>query len=147
MLPSQRGGCTAVLGVGTVGRGGLVAPLEESPSCSVLWLSKHTEFTLFFFSPSACPARNSLLIVYTGSAATAQQSAGLLLLPTLLSLSLLCPMFPPSALVLYNFLLFSSAAEGWPGARRQPRQGSAAQTALCHFCAKVTLGGHIVFYE
>lgn len=69
MLPSQRGGCTAVVGVGTVGRGGLVAPLEESPPCSILWLSKHTEFTLFFFLPSACPARNSLLIVYTASAA------------------------------------------------------------------------------
>ncbi|TWW57111.1 Plexin-A2 Semaphorin receptor OCT [Takifugu flavidus] len=77
---------------------------------------------------------------HMGICSAAQQSDGLLLLSTLLFLSLLCPvtLFPPSALVLYNFLLFSSVAEGWTGARRQPRQGSTAQTAFCHFCAKVT---------
>lgn len=44
-----KGSQTAAAGVGSVGRGGFAAPLEESPSCSILGLSKHTEFALFFF--------------------------------------------------------------------------------------------------
>lgn len=65
-----KGSQTAAAGVGSVGRGGFAAPLEESPSCSILWLSKHTEFALFFFfSLFACTASNSLLIVYTAFAA------------------------------------------------------------------------------
>lgn len=64
-----KGSCAAVVGVGSVGRGGFEAPLEDSPSCSILWLSKHTEFRLFFFFRSACTLRNSLSIVYIGSAA------------------------------------------------------------------------------
>lgn len=33
------------------------APLEESPSCSILWLGKHTELAFFLFFPSSSPAR------------------------------------------------------------------------------------------
>lgn len=103
------------------------------------WLS----FGFFFLFARA--ASNGLLIVYTASAA--QHNKVALSSSPLPSLRPVFPV-PPSALVLFNFLLFSSAgAGGWRRARRQPRRGSAAQTALCHLCAKVMLGGHIVFYE
>lgn len=49
-----KGSGTAVAGVASVGRGGFAAPLEESPSCCIFWLSKHTEFALFYFSSSFC---------------------------------------------------------------------------------------------
>lgn len=50
-LPEGSG--AAVVAVCRLGGGG--APLEESPSCSILWLSKHTELAFFLFFFSLCP--------------------------------------------------------------------------------------------
>lgn len=100
-------------------RGGFAAPLEESPSCSILWLSKHTEFTLFFSFLSACPARNSLLIVYTGSAAQHNKamvfSSSLPSSFSVFSVPLHCFLHqPPSSSTSSSFLLLWRAGRG-PG--------------------------------
>lgn len=70
-----KGSWTAVVGVGSVCRGGFAATLEESPSCSILWLSKQTESALFFsflppwrviaywlFTPAFAPQHNKVAV-------------------------------------------------------------------------------------